>query len=199
MRSSQKILLAIITSVLLAGPVWSGELYKVDPAHTNVLFTVRHMVIARVTGQFNRFSGTIYFDEKDPTKSWAKGSIDVASIDTRNARRDAHLRSSDFFAAKKYPKITFATKRILKKDDGYVAVGNLTIRGVTKEVEIPFQVLGIVKDPMGNKRLGLEAHLTINRHDFGVNWNRKLDTGGVVVGDLVKIDLNVEAIASGSK
>ena len=190
--------LALI-AVLLAAPALAGDTYQIDPAHTNVMFTVRHMVVAKVTGRFNKFNGTVYFDEKDPTKSWAKGTIEVKSIDTDNEKRDAHLRSSDFFAAKKYPQITFASKKVVKKGDGWVAIGDLTIRGVTREVEIPFQILGIVKDPMGNKHLGLEAHLTINRHDFGVSWNRKLDAGGVVVGDKVNITINAEAVAKAKK
>jgi polyisoprenoid-binding protein YceI len=183
-------------ALLLLGNISSiaGETYRVDPAHSMVTFTVRHMVIAKVTGRFTDFSGTIYFDEKDISRSWAKGSIKVASIDTDNEKRDDHLRSADFFDAAKYPEITFATKKIVKKGEDLVAVGDLTIKGVTKEVEIPFKVLGVITDPMGNKRLGLEASLTINRQDFGVNWNRTLDSGGVVVSNTVHIQLNVEAI-----
>jgi len=121
-------------------------------------------------------------------------TIKTASIDTGNADRDNHLRSPDFFDAAKYPEITFASTRIEKRGDEYVCIGTLTIRGVSREVAIPFRILGVVRDQRGNTRLGVEAGLTINRLDYGVSWSRALEGGGLVVGNDVKIELNVQAI-----
>ena len=171
-----------------------ADTYAIDPAHSMVGFSVRHMLISHVSGDFQEFSGTIVYDEKEPSKSSVNVHITAASIDTRNHDRDEHLRSSSFFDAAKFPQITFASTRIEKTENGYIAHGPLTIRGVAKKVALPFKITGTVKDPWGKTRLGAQAGLTINRQDFGVSWNRILDGGGVELGDEVKIDLAVEAV-----
>lgn len=172
----------------------AGKRFTIDRVHSYLGFSVKHMVVSTVKGHFTDFNGTIDYDESDITKSSVQVSIKTASINTNNERRDNHLRSDDFFNAEKFPEITFVSKKIVKTDNGYVAVGDLTIRDVTKEVEIPFEIAGIIKDPRGNERLGVDAYLTINRRDFGVNWSRTLDNGGLVVSDEVKLELHVEAV-----
>jgi len=158
-------------------------------------FSVRHMVISKVRGKFNDFSGTIRFDSRDITKSSVDVSIKVASIDTGNEKRDGHLKGSDFFAAEKYPEITFRSKKIEKGTDGrYLVIGDLTIRGVTREVVIPFSPVARITDPWGKKRLGTEGELTINRQDYGVSWNKALEAGQLMVSNEVKIELSVEAV-----
>jgi polyisoprenoid-binding protein YceI len=152
------------------------------------------MVLATVRGEFTDYSANILFDENDVTKSSIEGSIKVASINTGNEKRDNHLRSSDFFDAENHPEITFKSRSIVKDGDDYAMLGSLTIRGVTRDVQIPFHIVGTLLDPWGNKRLGLEAELTINRQDYGVSWNKALDNGGVVVSDDVKIELIFEGI-----
>lgn len=185
-----------VVLVVLAGlaPAWGADEFVIDPVHSSIEFSVRHMMVTNVRGRFREFSGTIFYDEKDITKSSVRVTIKTASIDTGNADRDAHLRSPDFFDAAKYPEITFASTRIEKRGDDYVCIGTLTIRGVSREVAIPFRILGVVKDQRGNTRLGVEAGLTINRLDYGVSWSRALEGGGLVVGNDVKIELNVQAI-----
>jgi len=171
-----------------------ADTFAIDPVHSMVGFSVRHMLISHVSGDFQEFSGTIVYDEKDPSKSSVDVRIKAASIDTRNHDRDEHLRSSSFFDAAKFPEITFASTRIEKTENDYIAHGQLTIRGLSKEVALPFKITGTVKDPWGKMRLGAQAGLTINRQDFGVSWNQVLDGGGVELGDEVKIDLAVEAV-----
>jgi polyisoprenoid-binding protein YceI len=168
--------------------------YAIDHPHTTVGFSVKHMVITSVKGKFNEFDGAIMYDENDLTKTAVTGSIAVASINTGNEKRDSHLKSEEFFHAEKHPEITFASKRVIKREDGYVMIGDLTMRGVTKEIEIPFQVVGKITDPMGNIRIGIQARATINRQDFGVSWSKALEGGGLIVGNDVKIELDVEAI-----
>jgi polyisoprenoid-binding protein YceI len=152
------------------------------------------MLIGHVSGDFQEFTGTIVYDEKAPSKSSVDVHIRAASIDTRNHDRDEHLRSSSFFDAATFAEITFASTRIEKTEDGYIAHGQLTIRGVSKEVALPFKITGTVKDPWGKTRLGAQAGLTLNRQEYGVSWNQILDGGGVELGDEVKIDLAVEAV-----
>ncbi len=181
---------------LLSG-AQAADKYVADAAHTNVGFNVKHMVITNVSGKFKKFDVVFHYDENNPANSSMKATIQAASIDTDNEKRDNHLRSSDFLAVEEYPEITFVSQDIQPNADGYLAVGELTIRGVTRQVEMPFKILGKIKDPYGNTRLGAEAALTINRHDFGVNWNKTLDSGGLVVGDSVNIVLDVEMIREG--
>ncbi|MGH9863511.1 MAG: YceI family protein, partial [Candidatus Acidiferrales bacterium] len=175
-------------------PALATEKYLIDPVHTFVGFAARHLMVSTVRGEFRDFSGEILMDEKDLTKSSVSVAIKVASVDTKVERRDNHLRSPDFLAAEQYPEITFTSKRVEKRGDGYVAVGDLTIRGVTKEVALPFTLSGPIAGPGGRKRIGTESEITINRHDFGVNWNNLLEGGGVIVGPEIRITLNVEAV-----
>jgi len=193
MRMSRAVML-IAASLVGLIPVWGADEFVIDPVHSSIEFSVRHMMVTNVRGRFREFSGTIFYDEKDITKSSVRVTIKTASIDTGNADRDNHLRSPDFFDAAKYPEITFASTRIEKRGDEYVCIGTLTIRGVSREVAIPFRILGVVRDQRGNTRLGVEAGLTINRLDYGVSWSRALEGGGLVVGNDVKIELNVQAI-----
>ena len=196
MRCNRFVLLALAIIVCLSsGQMAFGEAdtYVTDTSHTLVGFTVRHLVISKVRGKFNDFTGTITYDEQDITKSALQGSIKVSSIDTDNEKRDKHLRSADFFDVENHPEITFASKRIEKKDDGYVMIGDLTIRGVTKEVEMPFALTGKMTH-QGKTRIGFEASLRINRKDFGVAYHKVTDSGGLVVSDTVDIELIGEAI-----
>jgi len=193
MRFTQKIVL-IFALCFFAATGLAQEKFEIDPTHSNVGFTVRHMLVAKVSGGFKEFSGTILYDEKDITKSSVNVTIKTASINTQNDRRDNHLRSADFFNAATDSVITFVSKSIKKSNGGYIATGDLTIRGVTKEVELPFNILGTIKDPRGT-RMGIEAGLTLNRFDYGVKWDRTLDNGGLVVSSEVQINLTVEAMA----
>ena len=172
---------------------WSADTYVVDGAHAYVGFSVSHLVINRVRGTFNEFSGTIIYDADDITKSSMSGTISVASIDTAQEKRDRHLRSGDFFDAANHPFITFETIRIEAGSQLPVLHGRLTMRGVSREVAIPFRVTGIVESG-GETRLGFEAQLELNRQDYGVSYSRLMDSGGLVVGNLVSIELNGIAI-----
>ena len=172
----------------------AADKYTVDPTHSSIGFAVRHMVVSKVKGYFNEYTATILYDDKDITKSSAEVTIKTASIDTRDAKRDEHLRTPDFFDAAKYPEIAFKSKRIEKSGEGFVAVGDLTMRGVTKEIQLPFTFAGVVTDPWGNTRLGLSASTKLNRQDYGVSWSKSLDSGGLVVADDVEIAIEIEAI-----
>ncbi len=170
--------------------------FKIDPVHTSILFTVRHLMINKVHGKFKKFSGEIQYNEKDITKSSVKVTVDAASINTDNQRRDNDLRSKNFLMVEKYPEITFVSKKIRKQGDGFVAIGDLTLHGVTREVQIPFEITAVINDPWGNKRMGVEGSFEINRRDYDILWNRTMDNGGLVVGNKVKIEFNLEAIAA---
>jgi polyisoprenoid-binding protein YceI len=173
----------------------STRTYIIDKAHSEATFQVRHLV-TKVRGQFSDFTGTIEFNDKAPEQSSVSFTIRAASIDTKTTDRDWHLRSEDFFFVAKHPEITFVSSNITRKDgDEYNVRGKLTIRGVAREISIPVTFLGHAKDPWGNARLGFEAETTINRKDFGLTWNAALETGGFLVGDEVKISLQVQAIA----
>ena len=169
--------------------------WNIDAAHSIAEFAVRHMMVSTVKGRFGSLEGAIEGDVANPTASSVRATIDVASIDTHDPQRDAHLRSDDFFNAEKYPHITFSSKRVERVDDEkYRVVGDLTIRGVTKEVVLDTEFEGQVRDPWGNQRAGFTATTQINRRDFGVNFNAALETGGLVVADKVKITLHIEAV-----
>ncbi len=189
----RKLILVALFTIWSTGLVLGTEKYTIDRAHTNVLFSVRHMVISTVQGRFNEFEGVINYDEKDIMKFTIEGKINVNSIDTNNERRDDDLKSDGFFDAEKYPEIIFKTTKVEKRDDDYVAIGSLTIKDVTKEVEIPFEVLGKIPTRRGGFKIGLHATFEINRKDYNVKWHRTLDGGGLVVSDIVKIELNIEA------
>jgi len=166
-----------------------------DPAHTSIEFAARHMVITTVRGRFTKYELKVEFDETNPERSTVEVRIDAASIDTNQPQRDNHLRSPDFFDAEKYPWITFKSRRIYPKGQGrYQVVGELTIRGVTQEVTLEATFAGIAKDPLGNYHAGFTAETTINRKDYGAKWNMALETGGFLVGDTVKINIEAELI-----
>jgi polyisoprenoid-binding protein YceI len=185
---------AVVVSLFFISAVFGADKYQFDLAHTSIGFSVRHMVLSYVKGDFKDFSGTILLDEKDISKSSVEVTIKTASINTGNEKRDSDLKAEGFLEAEKYPEITFKSKRIEKNDDGYVAVGDLTLHGVTKEISLPFNLIGPIKDPWGNNRIGIQATLEINRQDYGVSWSKTMDNGGLIVGDEVKIELNVEAV-----
>jgi polyisoprenoid-binding protein YceI len=173
----------------------STRTFTIDKAHSEATFQVRHLV-TKVRGHFTDFAGRIEFNEEAPEQSSVSFTIQAASIDTKTADRDAHLRSEDFFFVDKHPEITFVSSKMTKKgDDDYDVRGTLTIRGVAKDVSLPVTFLGHAQDPWGNARLGFEAETTINRKDFGLMWNAALETGGFLVGDEVKISAQIQAIA----
>ncbi|MBF0289660.1 MAG: polyisoprenoid-binding protein [SAR324 cluster bacterium] len=172
----------------------SAASYRVDSSHSQVHFTVKHLMISKVRGVFTEFEGQIEADPASKMLKSVKGVVQTASIDTREAKRDKHLRSDDFFSAAQHPTMTFTSKEISGSGDNITVKGDLTIRGNTKEVTLKGAFLGAVKDPWGNERVGFEASGEISRKDFGLKWNKMLETGGVVVGDNVKIQLEIEAI-----
>jgi polyisoprenoid-binding protein YceI len=180
-------------SVSLAAPAFATE-YKVDPSHSHVGFTVSHLV-SKVKGEFKDFDGSFNFDAKKPVTSGGKFVVKAASISTNNEKRDAHLKSPDFLDAQKYPELTLANIKIKAAGkDKYKMTGDLTIHGVTKPVTFDLEYNGEAKDPWGNMRAGFSANGKINRKDYGLTWNKALETGGLLVGNDVAIELQVEAI-----
>lgn len=170
--------------------------YTVDHQHSDVGFGVRHMVFAKVRGHFTKWTADFAFDPADVAQSSVKVEIDVASIDTREPQRDGHLKSPDFLDAEKYPKIVYKSTKVEKAGEKkYAVAGDLTIRGVTRPVRLEVEELGGGKDPWGNQRIAFEAKARIDRGDFGLKWNQALETGGVLVGEHVDIEIDVEAIA----
>jgi polyisoprenoid-binding protein YceI len=170
--------------------------FIIDKTHSEATFQVRHL-ITRVSGRFSDFEGTIQFDEAKAEKSSVSFTIKTASIDTREADRDKHLRSADFFSVDEYPTITFTSARVRKLSaNQFEVVGTLTIHGVSKEITVPVSYLGTAKDPWGKERAGFEAELKINRKDFGLAWNAPMEAGGFLVGDEVKINLAIQAVAA---
>ena len=169
--------------------------YAIDPTHSRIGFVARHAMVTKVRGSFNGFEGSGYFDVENPAGSRAELTIQAASIDTRNADRDGHLRSNDFFDMETYPEIRFASTSVEQVDGGnYRVTGDLTIKGITKPVTVDFEYTGAAVDPYGNQRIGLEGSTTVNRKDWGVSWNAALETGGVLVGEKVTLEFEVSAI-----
>lgn len=169
--------------------------WQIDPAHSHISFSARHMMISKVRGRFEKFSGTINFDENNPSASTVDVEIEAASINTREEQRDGHLRSPDFLDADKHPKLTFKSKRVEQSgSDSGKLIGDLTIRGVTKEVSLDVEYAGQAKSPWGPTSAGFSGATTINRKDWGLEWNQALETGGVLVGDKVKIDIELELV-----
>ena len=177
----------------MAAPALAGDTYTMDKQHTEAAFQVRH-ILTKVRGTFRDLSGTINWDKTDPARSTVEFRIKTASVDTGVAQRDGHLRSQDFFWAEKYPEIVFVSTGITPKGhDQFEVKGNLTIRGVTRPITLPVAYLGEQKDPFGNTKAGFETGITISRLDYGLLWNKALETGGVLVGDAVEITVNIEA------
>lgn len=172
--------------------------YDVDPDHSIVEFRVAHMVISKTTGHFKDYTGFIEMDPEAGTVKAIEASIKTASVTTNQEKRDAHLRNPDFFDVEKYPAMTYKMKSYKKTGDGYAAVGDLTLHGVTKEVTLTGNFNGVTKDPWGNTRAGFAAEGKVNRKDFGMVWNKALDSGGLVVGDEVWIKLDIECIKAKS-
>jgi len=169
--------------------------WTLDPAHTRIGFVARHAMVTKVRGSFNEFEGTAVLDGANPANSHAEVTIKAASIDTRNAQRDEHLRSNDFLAMQEHPEITFTSTGARQVDDTtFELTGDLTIRGVTNSVTIPFTFEGAAKDPFGNLRAGFEGSVAINRKDWGVTWNAALEGGGVLVSDKVTLEFEISAI-----
>ncbi|AFV98069.1 MULTISPECIES: YceI family protein [unclassified Sulfuricurvum] len=185
----KNILATVMVGLLLGSTALSAALYKVDPSHSNVGFKVKHMMISTVSGKFTNFSG-IYDLEKGQFKSLS-GSMKADSIDTGIVKRDDHLRSSDFFDAAKFGDISFVMTSTSKSK----MTGNLTIRGITKKVVLDIDMGGVVEDPWGNQRSGFVLSGQVNRKDYGLNWNKAIEAGGVVVGDEVKLIVEIEGIA----
>ncbi len=169
--------------------------YTIDPSHSRIGFVARHAMVTKVRGSFNEFSGAGYFDPENPGSSTIELTIVADSIDTRNADRDAHLRSNDFLAMDEYPEITFVSTNVIQNGPTeYEVTGDLTIRGVTRPVTMIFEYTGTAVDPYGNKRVGFEGSVQINRKDWGVNWNTVLEAGGMLVSEKVTLEFEVSAI-----
>ena len=169
--------------------------YTLDPTHTRIGFVARHAMVTKVRGSFNEFDGTAVVDGDNPANSTARVVIQAASIDTRNADRDAHLRSNDFLAMDEYPQITFVSTSVVPVDETTFEVsGDLTIKDVTKPVTVPFTFEGAAQDPFGNQRIGFEGSVTISRKDYGITWNAALETGGVLVSDKIVLEFEVSAV-----
>lgn len=191
---NRKTFVQALLSVLLLPALAAADpvVYKVDSDHSGVAFSLRHFV-SNVPGRFNDFEGTIRYDKLSPAASGIEFTVRTASIDTGNNDRDAHLRSADFFDVQRFPTLTFTSTEVKPKDANTLEVtGDLTLHGVTKRITIPVEVLGTIKAPNGEKA-GFEVAFTVNRKDFGLTWNRVLDAGGTVLGEEVKINIEVEA------
>jgi polyisoprenoid-binding protein YceI len=168
--------------------------WALDPAHSSVDFSVRHMMIAKVKGSFNSFNATIEADPSDLTTANIEFTVDLASVDTRNEDRDNHLRSADFFDVENNPTMTFTSTSIVKTDEGeYDVTGDLTLRGVTRPETFVVTYEGTGKDPWGNEKVGFNAEGKIKRSEYGLTWNAALETGGVLVGDEIKVSLEIQA------
>jgi polyisoprenoid-binding protein YceI len=191
----------IALAALLAAPAAFAATYQIDPAHSSANFSVKHMMVSNVNGHFKTVKGTVDFDEKNPEAAKVDVVIDAASIDTNDPKRDGHLKSADFFDVANHPQITFKSKKVTSNGAGkYAIVGDLTIRGQTKEVTLDAEGFDHAQaTPWGTTRRGGTATTKINRKDFGVSWQKSLDKGGVMVGDEVKLTLEVEMEAKAAK
>ncbi|MGA2198046.1 MAG: YceI family protein [Bryobacteraceae bacterium] len=170
-------------------------IYQIDSAHSGAQFSVRHLMVSNVRGEFTELSGSLAYDASNPANSSLEARVEVASINTRDEQRDAHLKSPDFFDAEKFPELTFRSKQVTRHGDGWLMKGDLTIHGVTREVTLAVEgPTPEVKDPWGGYRIGATAETKIHRKDFGLTWNMALEAGGVVVGDEVKISIELEAM-----
>jgi len=171
-----------------------SERWEIDSSHSSIYFSVRHLVIATVRGHFTRWTATLVAPDGDFTRGSVEATIDASSIDTGVADRDAHLKSPDFLDVAQYPEIRFTTSRAIKEDHDLRVAGRLTIKGVTRDVVLDVEHLGRVKDPWGNERAAFSATTTIDRRDFGLTWNQVLETGGVMVGERLTVNIEIEAV-----
>jgi polyisoprenoid-binding protein YceI len=183
----------IDTGTLTGIPDYVAGTWSIDPVHTEVGFSVRHMMVSKVRGKFRTFSGQIVTG-RDPLDSSVTAEIDLSSIDTGNEQRDAHIRSADFFEVETYPAMTYRSTGVRRHGDGYVLDGELTLKGVTRDVPLALEINGFGPDAYGGTRAGFSATAEINRRDFGVNFSAAMETGGAVVGDKVTIQLEIEAV-----
>lgn len=191
----KKVLMNLFILVLfLSNLLLAQNTYQIDVVHSKIGFGVKHMVIATVEGNFKKFNGTIQFDGENVQSLQVEVTVDVNSINTDNEQRDNHLRSPDFFDVAKFPTATFKSKKVVERDGKFILVGDLTLKGVTKEIEIPFTYNGKIIDPWNNERIGFEGETKINRKDFGLNWNKTLQNNSLLVGNEVTIKLHVEAV-----
>ena len=183
----------LAAAVLAASPALAADSYTFDKSHTAVGFQVRH-IVTNVSGRFKDFAGTIQIDKANPAASSVEFTIQAASIDTNEPKRDEHLRSADFFDVANQPTIRFKSQSVKAAGkDAYEVTGELTMRGVTKTITLPVQFLGEGKDPWGNEKVGFEIATTLNRKDYGINWSKTLDNGGLLVADEVRVQISVEA------
>lgn len=171
--------------------------WKIDPAHSYVEFAVKHLMFTTVKGRFSDVEGTIAVVENDPSKSSVNATIKAASIDTRTGQRDDHLRSEDFLHAERFPELTFRSTRISGDTESFKVTGELTIRGVSREITLDASREGAGKDPWGGERVGFSATAKLDRRDYGLLWNQAIESGGVVVGNEVKISVEVQAVKQG--
>ncbi|WP_425310551.1 YceI family protein [Ammonicoccus fulvus] len=168
--------------------------YAFDPTHTSLSFTARHAMITKVRGTFDDFTGTIVADGANPENSSVEVVAQIASVDTNNDDRDNHLRSADFFDAEQFPTMTFKSTDVKVKGETFEVTGDLTIKDVTQSVTLPMEFTGAATDPFGQDRIGFEGEVTVNRKDFGLTWNAALETGGVLVSEKIKLNLDVSAV-----
>jgi len=173
--------------------------WTLDKSHSSINFSVRHLMVSKVRGQFHDWDGTLVLDDADLTRSSVEVTIQAASIDTREPKRDDHLRSADFFDVAQFPTLTFKSTKIDRKGDELAVHGDLTIHGVTKPIVLSVETTETVKDPWGGTRTGFSAKASLSRKEFGLHWNAALETGGFVVGDKIELDLEIEAIKAASK
>jgi polyisoprenoid-binding protein YceI len=185
--------LVIATALVAAPALASAADYEIDPAHSSATFSVKHLMVSTVRGEFGKLSGSASWSKADYSDAKVTVTVDANTVNTREPKRDAHLRSPDFFDVAKFPSLTFVSKRVERQKGALKLIGDLTIHGVTKEVA--FDIVGPtpeIKTPWGAVAVGAEAHAKINRKDYGLNWNKALEAGGVLVGDEVAIDINLE-------
>lgn len=186
-------LLPLAAAAQEPAPAPDPYLYEIDAGHTDITFKVRHFTVSNVRGDFGTFKGTVRYNPDDLADSGVEVEIDAGSIDTGHGQRDEHLRSADFLDVENHPTLLFKSTRVEQGPDGMTITGDLTIRGVTKEVSFPFEMVGPITDPLGMQRMGVEGELTIDRRDWGLEWSRAMETGGLFVGHEVKIELSAEA------
>lgn len=188
------VLSAVALTAAAALPVQAADTYNVDPGHSDVGFQIRHMV-TQVRGKFDDYKGTIQLDPAKMVNSSVDFAIKATSINTGNADRDKHLRSADFFDVEKFPEMTFKSKSIKATGkDAYAVTGTFAMHGVSKDITLPVSFGGTAKDPWGGQRAGFSTSITLNRKDYGINWNKALDNGGVLLGEDVKITIDLEAV-----